>query len=160
DFLELGLGPFGSPDRVMLAPGDERVEAFVAGAATDATSLSFLVPYRYNIGFLFIDFQSSFTIDPSCVAPKYVDQARLGARLIYGLKLSFRDAPARSAFVAEYGDNIAYILEHHDPRWLGASLDGKATIQLQAFQLGGKPEDLAAIVRKSTCSIGDLGACL
>src|SRR5437899_13076780 len=79
--------------------------------------------------------------------------------MIYGVKLTFHDPKARAAFVADYGSDINGVLARPDLDVLGVDLDGMATIQLQGFQLGGVPRELADIVLGSSCSIGDLQAC-
>jgi hypothetical protein len=138
---------------------EEELVRFVTEANADESSLSLIVPVVLQAGALSLDTGAQKRTAETDCGDRWIAGATLGARLAYGLKFHFRDPPAKQAFVARYGDDVAKIMARNDLRWVAAAIHGKASIQVQMFQLGGDPEKAWRIAHASRCSIGDMAAC-
>jgi hypothetical protein len=131
-----------------------------AAGDDDWQSMNFLLPIVISdVGGPL--FRGDDTMRTAECGKDFINGVVVGARLLAGLKLSFAQRADFDAFRAQYGNVLHKVLERNDRDlgWLSVALDGKATLSLQAIQIGGDPSKLQAIVDQSTCSIGDLPAC-
>jgi hypothetical protein len=155
--LEIGSG--AKYEDATLYDSLPAVPAFIdeAGVAR-TTDLNYLMPVlAVNAGNWVFD-DNDFTKIGDC-GDHIVHQVIMGARLVVGLKLRFVDEASLRSFENLYGSQLNVILQRNDLGWVSVALDHKATITVQAAQVGGDPSKLKAILDASRCSIGNLPAC-
>jgi hypothetical protein len=157
DALLLG----NEPDRVTIrtAPGMIAGADKVAAEFTELESLELWSHDAVSAGF---DPAQKLELVPGATCPAdFVFSVNWGARLAYGLKLRFADTSAREEFRRAYAEEAQVVRSRdaHEVGWIGYDWKDRATVQLVAFQLGGKPDSLQALLDGSACTIGNLVEC-
>jgi hypothetical protein len=138
------------------------VRAAAAQMAEDPTELESLSLWARRDTGIALDDSQKLSASPGATCPAdFALEVQWGALFAYGLKVRFADVNARAEFAKVYseGANLVRQRDAHEIGWIGYDWKDKATVQLVAFQAGGKPETLKALLDASKCTIGNLVAC-